>query len=127
MVRELNKLKKRHVNRLKNSIKKNDLINFKKNSDEVGLDYGSGVYSYGQVHADDIIDHYVEWYSYFDDPTLALESFQQARKESVVLCKSPLSESEQKEPEKPDLSKVRSDLSKHRKFRPKLDSTGVKW
>ncbi|MDW3055785.1 hypothetical protein [Vibrio sp. 1978] len=113
------------MNRLKTSIKKDDFESFKRNSDEVGLDYDAGVYSYGQCHADDVLENYVQWYSYFDDATLAVESYHQAYEKSIVYCNTGLSEQELKEVSEMDIGEVRQDLRSARK--PINSGSDVKW
>lgn len=113
------------MNRLKTSIKKDDFENFKRNSDEVGLDYGAGVYSYGQCHADDVLENYVQWYSYFDDSTLAQESYQQAYEQSMVYCNIELSEQELKEVSEIDIDEARQNFRSIR--RPMNSGSDVKW
>ncbi|OCH40537.1 hypothetical protein A6E07_10180 [Vibrio cyclitrophicus] len=125
MVHNLNKLKKQYVNRAKASVKKNDFNNFKRNSDDVGLDYGAGVYSYGQCHADDVIENYIKWYSYFEDSTIAVESYHQAYEKSIVYCNIGLSEEELKEVSEIDIGKVRQDFRSTRK--PMNSGSNVKW
>ncbi|HCG7759960.1 hypothetical protein ACSTIV_07120 [Vibrio parahaemolyticus] len=120
-------MKKRYVNKLKQSLDVHAFENFKKHSDDVGLDYGAGVHSYGQVNADDILSNYVEWYSYFDDSAIAEESFRKAHDYSKVWCDIELTEDELKDVVQPDLNEVRLELSKSRKIRPHADSTNVQW
>lgn len=127
MVQNLNKVKKRYVNKLKHSLDVHAFENFKKHSDDVGLDYCSGVHTYGQVNADDILSNYVEWYSYFDDSALAEESFRKAHDDSKIWCDIELSEGELKDVVQPDLNEVRLELSKTRKFKPDADSSNVQW
>ncbi|HBN6176813.1 TPA: hypothetical protein L3V69_001422 [Vibrio parahaemolyticus] len=101
--------------------------NFKKHSDDVGLDYGSGVHTYGQVDTDDILENYVEWYSYFDDSALAEESFRKAYEDSKVWVNIEPTENELKDVVKLDEDEVRSELAKHRIFKRNTDITDVKW
>ncbi|EGQ9979828.1 hypothetical protein EM59_020800 [Vibrio parahaemolyticus] len=120
-------MKKQYVNKLKHSLDVHAFDNFKKHSDDVGLDYGAGVHSYGQVLADDILSNYVEWYSYFDDSALAEESFRKAHDDSKVWCDIELTEDELKDVVQPDLDEVRLELSKSRKTKPHADNSNVQW
>lgn len=127
LVRNLNKVKRQYVNKLKSSLDRDAFDKFKKNSDDVGLDYGTGVHSYGQVHSDDILEHYVEWYSYFDDVVLAEESLRKAEDDSKVWCNIELTEDELKDVVNPDEAEVRDELSKLRKNRNTTDGSDVNW
>ena len=120
-------MKKQYVNKLKHSLDVHAFDNFKKHSDDVGLDYGAGVHSYGQVNADDILSNYVEWYSYFDDSALAEESFRKAHDDSKVWCDIELSEDELKDVVQLDEDEVRLELSKIRKLKFGADSSNVQW
>lgn len=127
MIQNLNKVKKRYVNKLKHSLDVHAFENFKKHSDDVGLDYGSGVHTYGQVNADDILSNYVEWYSYFDDSVLAEESFRKAHDDSKVWCDIELTEDELEDVVQFDEDEIRSEFSKHRKTKSNADSLNVQW
>lgn len=127
MIQNLNKVKKRYVNKLKHSLDVHAFENFKKHSDDVGLDYGSGVHTYGQVNVDDILSNYVEWYSYFDDSALAEDSFRKAYDDSKVWCDIELTEDELEDVVQFDEDEIRSEFSKHRKNKSNADSLNVQW
>ncbi|MBE5156703.1 hypothetical protein HJ044_05035 [Vibrio parahaemolyticus] len=79
------------------------------------------------MNADDILEHYVEWYSYFDDIVLAEESLRKAEDDSKVWCNIELTEDELKDVVNPDEDEVRSELSKLRKNRNITDASDVNW
>ncbi|HCE1561322.1 TPA: hypothetical protein NGR37_003520 [Vibrio parahaemolyticus] len=114
---------------MKHSLDIHAFENFKKHSDDVGLDYGSGLHSYGQVNSDDILSNYVEWYSYFDDSALAEESFRKAYDDSKVWCDVELTEDELEDVVQFDEDEIRLELSKTRKLNSDINSSNVtvKW
>ncbi|PHX03783.1 hypothetical protein [Vibrio splendidus] len=77
LARNLNALKRRHVKRLASDPRQKKKYKSWKthNCNDVGLDYNSKIYWFTQMHADDILENYVKWFSYFDDSEVALESY----------------------------------------------------
>ncbi len=83
------------------------------------------MYSYGQCHTDDVLENYIKWYSYFDDSTLAVESYHQAHEQSMVYINVEVSEDELKDVREIDIDEIRHD------FKLKLNSMysedNIKW
>ncbi|PKH60392.1 hypothetical protein CXF83_21795 [Shewanella sp. Choline-02u-19] len=121
LVRNLNQLKKAHVKKLAAKASGAELTNWYKNADGAGLDYGSNVYSYGQVDENNLIENYVYWYSFYDDSTLANESLQKAHEESLVYVSIDSND------ETFNTKDIKLQLRNRRKKMSKMSKKDIKW
>ncbi|GAL15056.1 hypothetical protein JCM19233_6070 [Vibrio astriarenae] len=93
-------------------------------SNDVGLDFGSGVRNYNQVNPIEIERNYINWYLYYDDEQVnANDSLEKATNDSMVQSTVDLDDSEQGQTE-PNLDDIEFN---HHKKRFSNNNDNIKW